>query len=152
MGLPTTRIGLAITGVIFLIWLALLLHTEHVPSIPVASWLRASGSKGTTLSSVRRVKLKHPIPQLMDNADVLYRKKLGSQSKTLSQAVSRYKKRYNRDPPASFDDWWAFAKSRDFKMIDEFDSMMEDLEPFWSLSPKELRRRAQQVCFVFSFG
>src|SRR5260370_42548322 len=94
----TTRIGLAITGVLFLIWLVLSLHIERVPSIPVKSWLRASVSKGAT-SSVRRVKLKHPIPQLMDKADDLYRKKPGSQSKTLSQSVSQYKKRYKPEPP-----------------------------------------------------
>ena len=151
MALRTTHICLAITGVLLLIWLGLSFHAERVPripGIPVTSWLRTSGSMETT-SSVRRVKLKHPIPQLMDKADVLYRKKLGSQSKTLYQAVSKYKKRYKRNPPAGFDDWWAFAKSRGFKMVDEFDSMMEDLEPFWSLSPQELRRRARQVCFVF---
>jgi len=93
----------------------------------------------------RSVINEHPIPALMEEAEAKYRKKLGSQSKTLKAAVEEYKKRYRRAPPKGFDDWWAFAQKYDVKMIDEYDGLMEDLAPFWELSGEEIRRRSAQV-------
>jgi hypothetical protein len=91
----------------------------------------------------------HPIPNLMASAEAKYRKLVGKQSATLEAAVAEYKRRYKRDPPKGFDDWIAFAKDNDVKIIDEYDSMMGDLEPFWALSGEEIRRRAQQVRKVY---
>jgi len=88
---------------------------------------------------------EHPIPRLMEEAEAKYRKKLGSQSKTLKAAVAEYKRRYRRAPPKGFDDWWLFAQKHDVKMIDEYDGLMEDLAPFMELSGAEFRRRATQV-------
>ena len=87
----------------------------------------------------------HPIPRLMQEAEVKYKKKLGSQSKTLKAAVMEYKRRYRRPPPKGFDAWWEFAQKYDVKMIDEYDGMIDDLKPFWSLSGEEIRRRSFQV-------
>ncbi|PPQ79009.1 hypothetical protein CVT25_002318 [Psilocybe cyanescens] len=88
---------------------------------------------------------EHPIPGLMEEAELKYRKKLGGQSKTLKAAVSEYRRRYKRAPPKGFDEWWQFTQKYDVKMIDEYDGLFEDLKPFWELSGEEIRRRAAQV-------
>ena len=70
-----------------------------------------------------RVNLIHPIPKLMADAQTRYKKLLGRQSLTLLQAVHEYKRRYGRDPPKGFDEWFAFAKQLNgVKMIDEYGS------------------------------
>ncbi|KAF8240096.1 hypothetical protein L208DRAFT_1420477 [Tricholoma matsutake] len=88
---------------------------------------------------------EHPIPRLMEEAENKYRRKLGGQSKTLKAAVAEYRRRYKRDPPKGFDEWWKFAQKYEVKMVDEYDGLMDDLAPFWALSGEELRRRALQV-------
>lgn len=88
---------------------------------------------------------EHPIPKLMEEAEEKYRKKLGSQSQTLKAAVMEYRRRYGRAPPKGFDEWWKFAQKYDVKMVDEYDGLMQDLEPFWQLPGEEIRRRAVQV-------
>lgn len=87
----------------------------------------------------------HPIPELMAEAEAKFKAKLDRQSKTLEEAVEEYKRRYKREPPVGFDDWWDFAKLHGFKMFDEFDILMEDMEPFYQLPGVEVRRRVDQV-------
>ncbi|KAF8546751.1 glycosyltransferase family 90 protein [Imleria badia] len=81
----------------------------------------------------------------MDDAKVAFTNLLAKQSKTFPEAVDEYKRRYGRDPPLGFDRWWEFAKEHDFKLVDEFDAIVEDLAPFWALSGEELRRRTFQM-------
>lgn len=88
---------------------------------------------------------EHPIPKLMEEAEVQYREKLNRQSKTLGAAVTEYQKRYKRPPPKGFDDWWEFAQKYSVVMVDEFDVLVEDLAPFWAISGEEFRRRSVQV-------
>ena len=94
---------------------------------------------------------EHPIPKLMADAEVNFRKLLSRQSRTLSAAVREYKRRYNRDPPKGFDEWWKFAKDNNVKMIDEYDGLVEDLAPFWEISGEELRNRAVEVSQTLEF-
>ncbi|KAF8624337.1 hypothetical protein AX17_007165 [Amanita inopinata Kibby_2008] len=88
---------------------------------------------------------QHPIPKLMEDAEAQFKKKLNSQSKTLKAAVAEYKRRYKRNPPKGFDEWFRFAVQNNVKMVDEYNGLMEDLEPFWAISGEELRRRSRQV-------
>ena len=88
---------------------------------------------------------KHPISTHIDDAKVAFTNRLAKQSRTLPEAVAEYKRRYGRAPPRGFDDWWEFAKENDFKLVDEFDAIIEDLEPFWALSGEELRQRTYLV-------
>ena len=81
----------------------------------------------------------------MAEAELQFRERLSRQSKTLSQAVAEYKKRFKRDPPRGFDDWWKFVQDNGVLMIDEYNAIAEDLEPFWDLSPEEFRQRASLV-------
>ncbi|KAG8859740.1 capsule-associated protein CAP1 [Tulasnella sp. 330] len=87
----------------------------------------------------------HPIPQLMHDAQAKYRAKIMRQSKTLQAAVKEYRARYKRDPPKGFDDWFQFAQENKVKIIDEYNGLNDDLEPFWGMSGEELRRRALQI-------
>lgn len=103
-------------------------------------WLPLSWQSGHT-----NVLDEHPIPKLMANAEQKFRALLAKQSKTLAQAVVEYKKRYGRNPPRGFDDWWEFATQNDVKLVDEFDAIFEDLSPFWLLSGREFRERAHEV-------
>ncbi|KZT40170.1 capsular associated protein [Sistotremastrum suecicum HHB10207 ss-3] len=88
---------------------------------------------------------QHPIPKLMDDAEAKFRGMMGRQSRTLEEATAEYERRYARVPPRGFDAWFQFAMDNDVKIIDEYDSMIEQLAPFWELSGEELRRRASQV-------
>lgn len=87
----------------------------------------------------------HPIPHLMEDAELKYRKKMASQSKTIQEAVAEYQRRYRRPPPKGFDQWWAFAQANNVKMVDEYDGLIEDLKPFWELPGEEVRRRSMQA-------
>lgn len=87
----------------------------------------------------------HPIPKLMQDAENKFRHLLSHQSSTLKEAVAEYKRRYKRDPPPGFDDWWRFAEDNDVLMRDDYNAIVEDLAPFWELSPEELRKRAALV-------
>lgn len=88
---------------------------------------------------------EHPIPKLMADAEVKFRERLSRQSKTLAQAVAEYRRRFKRDPPRGFDNWWKFVQDNGVLMVDEYNAVTEDLEPFWDLSPEEFRLRASLV-------
>jgi hypothetical protein len=108
-------------------------NTYHDVSATSSSW------SATT-------RYQHPITRLMHDAEETFRSKLSRQSKTLTKAVSEYKRRYGRNPPKGFDRWFQFAKENDFLLVDEFDAIEEDLAPFRGLSGLEIRRRTRQVC------
>ena len=111
----------------------------------------------SSFSNSRPVIHDHPIPRLMANAENDFRDLLSRQSSSLRKAVTEYKKRYNRDPPKGFDDWWTFAMENNVKIIDEYDGLMDDLAPFWEMSGNEFRLRAEEVslhsvspCIIFN--
>lgn len=81
----------------------------------------------------------------MAEAEEKFKHLLSKQSKTLPDAVREYRKRYGREPPRGFDDWWEFAQEHNVRLVDEFDAIHEDLAPFWNLSGVEFRRRTVQV-------
>lgn len=86
----------------------------------------------------------HPIPALMRKADLSHEMWLrqAGRSRNVNEAAKEYRRRYGRDPPPRFDRWFDFAAARGSLVIDDFDSMHEDLVPFWSLSPGDIRLRA----------
>jgi hypothetical protein len=127
-------------------------HHQELSSYPDVSadagkkWLPGRSSANSQLVK------EHPIPRLMEDAEIKYRRKIGGQSKTLRTAVIEYKRRYKKEPPRGFDEWWKFAQKYEVKMVDEYDGLMEDLAPFWTLSGQELRRRAFQVTIYLFYG
>ncbi|KAM0753101.1 hypothetical protein T439DRAFT_378824 [Meredithblackwellia eburnea MCA 4105] len=99
--------------------------------------------------------VRHPIHDLIANATGLWEKKLARQSKTLEQAVKEYRKRYNRLPPKGFDHWFNFAQANDVVLIDEFDNINRDLEPFWAIPVDVIRERAidlEEAAWTFTMA
>ncbi|KAH7877751.1 uncharacterized protein C8R40DRAFT_1168479 [Lentinula edodes] len=75
----------------------------------------------------------HPITRMMAEAERRFQAKVNKQSKTLPEAIKEYKRRYGMSPPIGFDDWWEFASKNDVILVDEFDTLMRDLAPFYAL-------------------
>jgi hypothetical protein len=87
----------------------------------------------------------HPIEYLAKNAENEFSALLQRQSRTLKEAVTEYKRRYNIPPPPHFDKWFQFAQDRNVQLIDEFDTVYHSLLPFWGLKPVTIRRRVQEA-------
>lgn len=89
----------------------------------------------------------HPIETLMNEASGQAKDWLdqASRSETLAETVEEYLRRYQRFPPPGFDAWYRFATERSSVVIDDYDSIMEDLKPFWGLSPTRIRELTQEV-------
>ncbi|KWU45488.1 hypothetical protein RHOSPDRAFT_25094 [Rhodotorula sp. JG-1b] len=84
---------------------------------------------------------EHPIHTLIRNAKKAWADKVARQSKTYEEAIHEYKRRYRRPPPPGFDRWYTWATEHDVQLIDEFDTLSDQIEPFFSLPPSLLRER-----------
>lgn len=75
----------------------------------------------------------HPIDSLINNATVQSEEwaQQASTSQSLDQALVEYRRRYKRYPPPSFDNWYNFAVEKASFVIDDWDQIHHDLEPFW---------------------
>ncbi|KAG5645977.1 hypothetical protein DXG03_004769 [Asterophora parasitica] len=81
----------------------------------------------------------HPIFELIENGEAEWNAKLAGSSKTLTEAVDEYKRRYKRLPPLGFDHWWAYVERHNVQLPDEYDQIYKDLEPYWGMDPKDLQ-------------
>lgn len=83
----------------------------------------------------------------MTNAGLNHRAwaKQAISSRSLTESATTYRKRYGRDPPPQFDKWFNYASLHDSHIIDDFDNIYEDLLPFWSLTPAEIRLRTWEA-------
>ncbi len=86
----------------------------------------------------------HPIYQLMTDAERQFKALQAQQSKSLTEAVAEYRRRYRIPPPPNFDLWYEFAKSRGIQLIDEYDNIYHSLLPFWALEPSTIRARTRE--------
>lgn len=89
----------------------------------------------------------HPVEALMNRASEQANSWLNqaSHSRTLAEAVEEYSRRYQRYPPPGFDAWYRYANEKLSVVIDDFDSLMEDLKPFWGVSPARIRELTREV-------
>ncbi|KNZ58512.1 hypothetical protein VP01_1918g1 [Puccinia sorghi] len=88
----------------------------------------------------------HPILPLLLNARQSWKSILQSQPISLEQARLDYQLKFHPlKPPPGFDQWFQFARLHNFTLINRFDGLMSDLEPFRQLSPVELKRRTQEL-------
>ena len=106
---------------------------------PDSHWALPSFTQSQTVLN------KHPIPQLMAEAEANFKQLLSRQSTTLKKAVAEYKRRYGRNPPKGFDQWWDFAQKHNVKIVDDYDTLFDDLAPFWDMSGEEFRTRVDVV-------
>ncbi|SCV72127.1 BQ2448_4821 [Microbotryum intermedium] len=87
----------------------------------------------------------HPIHLLMDSAKRMWARKVERQSKTLREAIEEYERRYNRRPPKGFADWWWYAKGHNFLLVDEFDSLNDNILPFLAIPSSVIRQRTEKI-------
>jgi hypothetical protein len=88
---------------------------------------------------------EHPIYNLIANATARWNALLNKQSKTLAEAAQEYRARYNRHPPKGFEEWYKFATERNVVLIDEYDQIHRDIQPFLSLPTDLLHRRIDDL-------
>ncbi|ORY09989.1 hypothetical protein BCR34DRAFT_567608 [Clohesyomyces aquaticus] len=100
--------------------------------LPTKFWTgNDSGSKPETSP-------RHPIEDMILKAQVDFAHLLERQSRTWMDAESEYRRRYLREPPPGFDEWFYYAQSKDSVLIDDFNMIHDDLNPFWNVSPVNL--------------
>ncbi|KAF3909590.1 hypothetical protein AA313_de0205977 [Arthrobotrys entomopaga] len=87
----------------------------------------------------------HPIAHLMEHGLNEFEALKQRQSKSLRDAVKTYKKRYGIPPPPNFDKWYEFAVSRKSQIIDEYDTIFHQIQPFWGMPPKMIRDRVKEA-------
>ncbi|KAK7753515.1 hypothetical protein SLS62_004590 [Diatrype stigma] len=88
----------------------------------------------------------HPVWHLITDAERELEAVKARQSRTLEEAVAEYRRRHGGlAPPPHFDRWWEFAQAKGVQLVDEFDSVMEALTPFWGLEPATIRGRAREA-------
>lgn len=85
------------------------------------------------LSTFAEPPAPHPILSMIKRAENEWNTKVKKQSKTLKDAVMEYQRRYKKNPPRGFDKWWAYVKANRIILVDEYDQIQRDLEPFWAL-------------------
>ncbi|BGP25021.1 Protein O-glucosyltransferase 2 [Rhodotorula toruloides] len=125
----------------------------YYPAVPAPRKPRRPGERPRLPDSqpVDPSQQPHPIHYLIQQAKEDWSAKLRRQSKTLDEAVAEYERRYKRRPPKGFDQWFAFARKNDFVMVDEFDLVMRQVEPFLALQPSLLRERHEKLQFEEAF-
>jgi hypothetical protein len=150
-----SRQRIVLGGVLILIFLFYILQSSSVPPLPQSAPKPPIGPiSGPSFdkrpaSSVFKPQTlaqgSHPIWHLVKKAENDLQVLQSQQSKTLTQAVAEYRRRYKIPPPPNFDKWFAFAQARDVQLVDEFDTIFELLTPFWGLKPKTIRDRAKEA-------
>ncbi|WWC88564.1 uncharacterized protein L201_003476 [Kwoniella dendrophila CBS 6074] len=111
----------------------------------LATLLPLSNSNQQQQQQQQQNKPDHPIYELMEKAELRWTNLLNSQSRTLSQAVNEYKRRYRISPPIGFDEWFKFCEKNDIKIVDEYDQLMKDLLPHHSLRPETFISRSKAL-------
>ena len=126
-------------GLIGFVGLTLFLLREHKPRGPIDI-----PPPALTKELPPSTETSHPIFQLISKAEKEHEQLIARQSDTLATTIKEYKKRYQIPPPPNFDKWYEFAKARNVKLIDEYDTIYRSLLPFWGLPPAVIRGRAKE--------
>ena len=100
-----------------------------------------------SIISAPLLKSSHPIDGLMHGASKQHDRwsKQAFTSRDLNDAAREYVRRYNRVPPPGFREWYEFSVAKNSSVIDDFDSIHENLLPFWALAPKTIRGRVKYI-------
>jgi hypothetical protein len=89
----------------------------------------------------------HPLSTMVYDARIAHDRWLRHAAMSMRPAVAadEYRRRSSggRDPPPNFDKWFQFALARKSPVLDGFDQITADMEPFWGLDPAALRERVE---------
>lgn len=108
--------------------------------------LKSSAGRPKSSSSLQAgTRTTHPIEILMAENSKRWNKFLARQSTTLEEAVAEYKRRYKRLPPRGFDRWWQYCVDNGVKIVDDYDQINHDIEPYLALSPEFFRERVREL-------
>ncbi|GAA98695.1 glycosyltransferase family 90 protein [Mixia osmundae IAM 14324] len=120
--------------------------TEQERSLKAAS-LTLDTLRGRVFLDAARVGQAdaHPIHQLIETGERKWQTLLDKQSTTLDEAVREYRRRYGRNPPRGFDKWWDYANRNNVVLVDEYDHIHHDVEPFYALPASVIRRRTSSL-------
>ena len=119
--------------------------------VPIPERLKPGSSKAGNPEGVATLKLQweprdnHPISKLIAEADKRWRIYEDNRSQTFRETVANYRRKYGRHPPPGFVKWYRFARKHNIHNIDDFDQVMDDLRPFWGVSPKTIRALAAHM-------
>jgi hypothetical protein len=92
-------------------------------------------------SPVAEAKGSHPIDTLIAAAELEFNAVLKKESHDLKTAAAVYRERRGRHPPPGFDEWFKFAQDNNAVMVEDFfDQIYHDLNPFWGLPAKVMRK------------
>ena len=89
----------------------------------------------------------HPIDLLIYEAKSQHKhyESYATQSYNLEEAAAQYRRRYRMTPPPNFDVWYQYASARTSIIIDQYDQIHNDVLPFWSVPPEQLRRSTWEL-------
>jgi Glycosyl transferase family 90 len=89
----------------------------------------------------------HPIDMLIYEAKSQHDhyQSYATQSYNLEEAAAQYRRRYRMTPPPGFDMWYEYASTRTSIIVDQYDQIHNDMLPFWSIPPKQLRRSTWEL-------
>ena len=105
--------------------------------------IRDGWGLGTFFLGNKETSTYHPIEILTQAQKDTFEAFITGQSATFSDAVTTYRAKYKRHPPPGFYDWYVFARKQNSQVIDDFDSIYRDLEPFWGMPPDQIRQHLQ---------
>ncbi|KAK7990215.1 hypothetical protein PG989_010530 [Apiospora arundinis] len=85
----------------------------------------------------------HPIDSLIKVAHTQFDEAMAKESHTLEEAAKAYRARRGRHPPPGFKAWYEFAKKKNAIIVEDFwDQIYHDLNPFWGLDARRIRKEA----------
>ena len=81
----------------------------------------------------------------MRTADKAWTQYEESRSTTFKETVAKYRRKYGRNPPPGFRDWYRYARDKGVHNVDDFEQIMDDLRPFWGVEPAVIRSLAAHM-------
>lgn len=111
----------------------------------IAYWNTPENVVPQVFSASKIEPLGHPIERLIAQKRAYLESLLARQSRTYSEAVATYKKRYGIDPPLGYEWWWKLAQKHNHPLADEYDTFMDNIKPLRGVAPQILRDRMQMI-------
>ncbi|PQE25101.1 capsular associated protein [Rutstroemia sp. NJR-2017a BVV2] len=142
---------LTLTGVVILLFNLSMLAGVDVRSkvtkvpIPGAPKLPSGHQDKGNTEKVTDIADQHPIFELMKQADESFRLYDEDRSTTFKETVTKYRRKYGRNPPPGFREWYKFARDHNVYNVDDFEQIMDDLRPFWGVEPAVIRSYAANL-------